>query len=705
MVEQIITKLKEELVKNKNAGTLYNKYIEKKNLEEQIKNNENEISLLLEEKRILDEQLSSYNAFQSLFKRKEILTIKEKIKNIEIKIETIRNKLEQNKDNFDKIQLSEEEYKILEEYLTVLDMEKDYSSGRYNEVIDGILYVFNSDFRNLISFCKENNISLNFVDYDSEEKTKYFGINFIDKFNKAPDIEKYSDLSQLCLVRKVNMAAIPKGDMVIPALSNKVANEVSTMEVVYDGKRYSDIEFEYPSGHLTISWYMNACVADHSQGSWSDRDVVIIQPMNERIYNEAAGLSPVDIIFEDSVKLENYFVICDSEEKKKEIEANNKDVTVFVLKMEDYGRLPGELGYYQLFKDYDGYLDETYKGIGDLYEEEFLKKYPKFYTHLERGPHNVIHNLSRLPSEICRLVSKLDFVIDKASEEESFEDSFRKILEAMSSASRIVNISALHEHNMDIQKIFVQGDREYISFLSRLIAMDKFEPEVVFELLMDGVTVTPENENNLLKVKEEVILTILKYNNDMIKMNNHDYEKKRVCYDNLVSRLFALRKIITSNVVNKKCTASIDYNQLIEYCDFTRLLEYCNKVVYSNFNENKNLDDCWEKIECVIEVNAFKLSEYVDFNLSNAQNSINDFIDKFIYISKIKDKNKMMQEIDNIFGDLLNEDGMEIFRLWAKDYSRASDLENKLLYLSLPIAYIMSNDLELNRQENKEIKR
>ena len=706
MIEQIIMKLKEKLIQNKNSHVLYEKYLKRSELSSRKSTLEAEINSLITDKEKLEAQLSSYNWFEKKFLRiGSINDINKKIVEINNEIATKEAEIKQIETDLSEYNLDVEELGVIEEYVVVLDLEKDYFSARYNEVIDGLLQIFDSSFINLITFCKENSISLNFKDYDDEEKANAFGINFMQKFKKMEMPEKYSDLSQLCIVRKVKMEAIPKGDMVIPALSVDSINKVGKTEIIYDGEKYEDIEFEHPSGYLTLSWYLNACVADHQYGSWSDCDVVIIQPMNEKLYNDAAGLNPVDIIFENVVELENYFVVCDSEEKKKEIEILNKDVTVFVLKQEDYDYLPSRLGYYKLFEDYAGQVNGNYRTIPELYDLEFLKRYPKFVTHNIKGPNNTIHNLSYIPKEICRKMAEIDFVINMANREESFEDFFKKFLETFSSSE--IEFSKLHKMNISIEQIFVQGDKKYTSFLSKLIAMDniKFNPEVVFNLLIDGVTITEENMDSLLKIKEEVILTILKYNAEVENKRKADsasaFDKR---YENLIYRLFTLRKLVFSNAVNKKTVFPINYEQILEYCDFSKLGEICNNIVYSHFNKDRNTDVCLEDICDALKINIARLStEILNFKLVREQNSINDFVDKFLYISKIKDENKMTQEIYNIFGDLLNENCMNNFRTWAKKYSSACDLETKLLFLSLPITNIMFSDL--NRQENNGIKR
>lgn len=613
MIEQIIMKLKEDLIQNKDAEALYTRYMERKQLEQQINDLESEKEVVESQNSDLDSQLVEYNFFQRLFNKRKILNIKQQN---DTKLAEIRKSVELDKQSYNNVELSVEELAVVDEYVRVLDMEKDFSSGRYDEVVDGILKVFNFDFRNLISFCTLNGIILDF----SQE----IEIDFLDKFierkreTMGDYSDKYSSLDDLMLVRSITV--IPENDTLVPA--SKTYFKEYEGSINYDDREYT-YKYKIPVGHTTIHFFLNQEVLPHKDAAdgWKHCDKIIMQPLTEKLYNRCVGFCPCDLVFENEVELENYLMICDSVETAYEITQKNKKVTVFIFpKGKVYGsanKILGCLGFKILYKLFDNAFLDMSLPPEKFYSQELLTKYPRLATDLTRGPGNLIHDFSPELKGIYENIYSLDFLIQLASKEDNLEVAIYKILELRLHCG--LSISTLKEGDIKLSSLIIPEFRDIALFLDDLNDFDlenieNLEIQNIFERIISGVEITLENRDAMLLIKKILISVVENY----VELRKKNDVLNVVSSSNLIFKLFVLRKIVTSELINKKDVNSFANDEFLEYCDFSNLDNIVNKLILNDFSEGEDLSSLLKNI--FTHINSTNSNLY-EFKLSSPDTS------------------------------------------------------------------------------------
>lgn len=692
MISEIINILQKQMLENKE---LYDRYKNKESLNNKKASLRKEISVLNRVKEELEEEKKSYSFFGRFFNR----DYKETKKELDETTITIREKessvLELEK-QINSINFSTEEEQIIELCRLIDNLTIAYNKNNTRELVEGLIQYFETDFNKLISFCKANGILLDF-----SGETEFA---FIDSFNfqrqnyaykNGLSLKKYSKLEDLILVRKVT--TIPEDDKLVPAYKNFFREDEK--KIIYDGVEYH-INTTIPAGHTTLHFMLNQEVLPHKDApqGWSHCNIIIMQPLNDKLYNQAVGLNPVDIVFESTVELENYLIICDSQEKAKEIMQKNKNATVFVFSNEHINgsgnRVLCCLDYRVLYRDYNGAdLDWNYP-YKECYDETFLEKYPRLVTDLVRGPSNAMHNFYNSIAHLYADSQVLDYVLSLAQKEENLEEALRKIFETITLGQSdlscgIIWFSECKRTNIKLSSLLDSQHQSFSTFLDEIIAMNEYnlDPQLIFERLIEGVEITEENRAAFLKLKEIVIKEVTAFVPDTYKLD---------VYNKFVYKLFALRKIVVSSLVNKKINSKPSIADMMEHVDFSNLEDYSNSIVSVGLNENKSLGECMKLC------NRELASSFGEFKLTRPQdNFTNNFIKQLERIRKLERKEKLREIVVLIDSyNFPDESSKNLFESFVDDYVFYDVADERISSLAIALIILKYYNPDLVKQDN-----
>lgn len=536
------------------------------------------------------------------------------------------------------------------------NIEQAYQEENYEKLFAELSQLFNDDFLQLVSFCKNNGIVLNF-----EGALENAFLEHLSQKNRIVNASRISGLEQMMLVRKTK--GLPDNDKIIAATSFLTEKE-DVENLQYDGKEYF-FDIDIPVGKPTISFMMNQEVISHEYGDWDTCDTIILQPLTEKLYNAAIGLNPVDTLFAYEVDLEDYFVICDSVEKANEVMRKNDKATPIVFQKNKINGAGNQILRmlniplpYKLYAN--AYMDGTIS-MESYYSEDLLSKFPKLINCIERGPGNQIHDSHLYLKDICRVSQIIDFLIKLADSEDDLDLAINKLSKSLIKYSNYFSyILSTKSKGVIFSKVLPAKYTSVGKFLDAMpIANSNHDPQLIFEELIKDVEINEENKDAILRLKEIVISKVLNFNEDIEQFGDFHKSEK---YGKLVFELFLLRKLVTSNFINKKFNSSLRYDVPLVYYDFSKFDEFCDAIVQKSFDLGKDRVDCMVESRFNPTIIGMKNSRVDDSFTSN-------FIKRLEDVKNIQKRDDKTREIIKLGLDFnIPEDALPDFAFSIQEF-------------------------------------
>ena len=571
------------------------------------------------------------------------------------------------------------------------NIENAYQEENYEKLFAELSQLFNDEFLKLVSFCKNNGIVLSF-----EGTLENAFLEHLSQKNRIVYESRISGLDKMMLVRKT--MGLPENDRIIAATSFLTRKE-DVVNLQYDGEEYF-FDIDVPVGKPTISFMLNQEVISHDDGDWDNCDTIILQPLTEKLYNAAIGLNPVDTLFAYEVDLEDYFVICDSVEKANEVMRKNDKATPIVFQKNKINGAGNQilelLGISNPYKIYDnGFMDGTIS-MESYYSEDLLSKFPKLINCIGRGPSNPIHDSHFTLKDICRVSQIIDFLMKLADSEDDLDLAINKLSKSLSEYSNYFYfILSTKSKGVIFSKVLPAKYASIGRFLDDMpivnndmpIASSNLDPQLIFETLIKEVEINDRNKDTILKLKDIVISKVLNYNEDIRGGN------KRDIYMRLVFELFLLRKLVTSNFINKKFYSSRKLP--LAYYDFSTFDEQCDAIVQKSFDSGKDIDDFTEDICFHPTIIDMKNPRVDDSFTSNIIKRLEDI--KNIQIQKSGDETREIIKLGLDFN--IPEDKLEDFGYSVEQFIDSGDFG----YLRYIITNLKFYNPELIKQTTSEM--
>lgn len=447
------------------------------------------------------------------------------------------------------------------------------------EEIRVLINYFSNDFKKFCDFCQQNNIILDF----SKEDTflKMFGDTMVeqkkDEMKKNPkEDERINSLEDgLFLVRKMT-DVYPENDV----LQCATRGQKRKTSIEYGGEKIE--ADDAPGSHTTTHWTINWEVQPHKDSgreAWQNCNVAIIQPLTEKIYNQLSVISPVDTMGVGDIKLENYYIICESQEIAQKISQDNPTATPIVFppdKMNNNVHLFFNLlgGVTTSFKIYDNsYMDGTVP-ISNYYTEDFLSKYPKF-----SGGEIVFSAEHRLRNDVIdvdtfnRYIERINSKINGGNREDYLKsiDSFMQnlptndVLGAALELDRDFSFSTVAAEKLQIDAQIIDEIRNFLpnftetdNVNSLRKKLKKEDVDTIFSYIIDGCEISKENVEKYKKLKMYFITDVF----DTMSTRQ------------LASYMYKYKKIAQSKVMDLELDDKIKIEIPEEFIDYTDYFTY-----------------------------------------------------------------------------------------------------------------------------------
>lgn len=568
---------------------------------------------------------------------------------------------------------------------------------------------FNGNFKNVLTFCKEHNIE---IVIDEKE------LSFIERLSAGYNGKRtgvINSLNEIVLVRKIDY--IPKDDKLVS--SAKEAPIKKEISVLIDGEKKEKV-IEKPGRHSTIHFCMNKGVESGSSGNWDDQDVVVIQPMNEKLYDEAVGLLPADTFFDGEVNLEDHIIICNDREKYEIAKNNNPGATVIYSKVGNIAnRVICAMGYDDTFyKIACQTTDQTYKKHEDMYSEKLKKMYPKLIDRCVDVQffltHTANHNIQTTIEEICRR----QLLMSETSPSKSFDEVIDE-LQKYKRDSFPLNppfMDAVYpdRYTYSWEKHFPEGYKHIGKLMDAIKTMDPLDPEAIWQLITEDVEITEENKIPLIRLKAMCLKSVNEYNRKFYdKVENETKDAATVGID------------ITEEEAKKRAFSRKDYRESVY-----RLMLY-SEVAHNKSMLKRQVESDFEKIELEVEdydyskflekgkelgvitdpmiitnfmaENQKEIVERTSLKESEEEKEILEFIQK-----KKKSSPKSAEEVNEFFKKYLEEKGLECDEetLYYLSFFELAPNIDRRQALGYQLLYIQNNtkkkEQEIQQQEKQE---
>lgn len=475
---------------------------------------------------------------------------------------------------------------------------------------------FGNDFKNVISFCKRRNLPI----IMREEE-----INFLTTIGVKMDEQKgvfwgkkIESLDEIALVHKT--VGIPQNDIIAPAMSELTESE--TLAVTVDGKEITK-EVKMPTGHNTTHFSMNAEVKDHHGSSWSHCDVVVIQPLTEKLYEDVVCLNPADTFFDKEIELSDEIIICKDERKYQEALKNNHKATVIycpVMEPDLGDKVCRAMGNFTFYKFGAGTTDYSEKKAEEMYSEELQKKYPKLISRIDLPDGYLAHVGLKLNGQALRNVERQKIIMEASEPSLTFD----KVVSDLQNEKTSFHISPPYaksyyadQDTYSWEKGFGKKYSREGKLLDSLKNMSSFDAETVFKLATEGMDLSNVNEQGMLRVKEMVIDLTTKYNIyieteyakiaerrnaggfpiDYQSIMEEIYKQEPARYYDYINGVVMCSEIAhDGKMLSREIDESVEYDVPPSYYDYTEFLESGeapkNASIYADesyeyFSENK----------------------------------------------------------------------------------------------------------------------
>lgn len=558
-----------------------------KNITEFKKNNSDieeikkEIEDLKQKRLILNKNVESFNMINRIFNKSYRETVNELEKNKIILDEKVRQLSELIKKN-DSYHFEDGLLDKFQRYNEITKVIDSYNNGDLDAVVEYIAKEFGDNYKNVFDFCNEHGILLDFSTSKEEkmldlfnEKNTRFGRNLI------------SSLDDMFLVRRTDY--IPINDELIAPIKN--ATKEVTNSLVIDGKEVSQFNASVPHGHCTIHFAINQEVMPHKDApdGWNGKKMTILQPLTETLYQSAISFEPIDCFFDDMVKLNNYYLICDDKKIAEDfLKKNNGGIPIIAREGQVNGfgnKILRAMGVPCPYKIYDGQSHDGNYPLETYYTKEFLEKYPRVVKDVDGACGNSIHDLYK---QIQNVVFEFQYVDEFAnfllSKCESFESALNKFQE---NYVRNNKGGSNYLHYNDDKLSFAnymqgkyQDEAKFVDFLSSYYYSNqkRFDPQIVFEKICEGIDKESIDELKLKRIKENVI-NIISSSSDI----DHDV---RGAVDSLVLLFKFLRTNITK--LNTDKIQNGVYCVPIKWYDLNKKMS-CFEECFNQFETDNSL--------------------------------------------------------------------------------------------------------------------
>lgn len=646
MIHEVIKKIKENILSNSEVVKLYNDYSRKKKIEEELQETLKQVEELENQLKQQSENLKNFNFIKKLINRKSYNSLKKNVQELYSKIKTLTNNVENLEISNSNVVFNEEQLETIYKYVKSLDLENLAVNNKSEELISNLIEFFDFDFKKFVQFCNDNNI---FLDFTGDLEIQFLDIFAVLK-NNVRDLSntvyselqkkymdymrltnndsnnKISSLSDIVLVRKLN--ALPENDVLMTG--GKAGLRKVNKDLYFEGYGYKEYEVVVPIGRCTTHWMMNQEVLPHidAPNGWQNCDNIIMQPMNERLYNSALGLNPVDTFFLNEVPLEDYYIVCSSFEEAEKAKIKNPKATIFVFSKEMINGAANKLlrasGIKCYYRDYaGGNLDGTFDYVG-AFSKELLDKYPDLVTRLGRGPGNFWHELQDNINEICWNDAIIDTHISLLNPEETLDNSITKI---NNSARKGLIYLKLNRYNINLSDYFVFPNDDLRIFCEKIADLNIKNFQDAFDIIINGIEITEQNKDAVLRIKE---MAIQKYVSLGLYENSYSTNEE---HEKFLNYMFTLRKTVTSELINRNIDKNISYDVPLEFYDYSAVETMCENLILSNQNPIELSES--NDINSLITLPISKPSDCY----------ANDLVKEAVRISRISDYTKIDEQI------------------------------------------------------------
>ena len=476
---------------------------------------------------------------------------------------------------------------------------------------------FNNNFKNVIRFCKTRSIPMVMREKEVNLLT-IMGVR-MDAQKGVTYSKKIESLDEIVLVHKT--LGVPRNDIIAPAMAELIEKE--PISAVVDGKEVIK-EVEMPTGHNTTHFCMNAEVKNHHSSSWDHCDVVVIQPLTERLYEDVVCLNPADTFFDKEIELSDEIIICKDEKKYQEaLRTNPRGSVIYCPVMkpglgDDMCRAMGNFSFYRFGSGTTDYSDKKPK---DMYGEELQKRYPKLITRVDLPDGYLAHACLKINGQALRTVERQKMIMEASDPSRTFDAVVSDLKKDKTSfhitppyAKTIYEDNETYSWENGFGKNYSREGR----LLDNLKTMPSFDAETIFKLITKGIDINNANEQGMLRVKEMVIDFTTKYNNyiqteydkivagrkaggfstdhEAIMQEIYGYKPEK--YDDYINNIIMCSEIVNNDkMLSREIDKNVEYDVPLSYYDYTEFLESPNSPQtisiyddesYEYFKENKD---------------------------------------------------------------------------------------------------------------------
>lgn len=485
-----------------------------KNITEFKKNNSDieeikkEIEGLEQKRLILNKNVESFNMINRIFNRSYRETLNELEKNKIILDEKVRQLSELIKKN-DSYHFEDELLDKFQSYNEISKVIDSYNNGDLDAVVEYISKEFGDNYKNVFDFCNEYGILLDFSTSKEEKMLDLFNrknTHFRRKF--------ISSLDDMFLVRRTDY--IPINDELNAPI--KTATKEETHSLVIDGKEVSQFNVSVPHGHCTIHFSINQEVMPHQDApdGWNGKRMTILQPLTETLYQSVISFEPIDCFFDNTVKLSNYYLICDDKKIAEDfLKKNNGGIPIVAREGQVNGfgnKILNAMGIPCPYIIHEGKWHDYRYPLETYYTKEFLGKYPRVVKDADSACGNSIHDLY---ISIRMAVINFQYVDEFAnyllSECESFESALNKFRgQYVRNNKRYSNYLHSNDDRLSFSN-YINGkyhdEAKFVDFLNSYYYsnQERLDPQIVFEKIREGIDKESIDELKLKRIKEYVI--------------------------------------------------------------------------------------------------------------------------------------------------------------------------------------------------------
>ena len=466
---------------------------------------------------------------------------------------------------------------------------------------------FGDDFRNIITFCKEKSISIVMGEKEVE---------FLNTIGPRADVrygnksgKKVKSLDDIILVHKTT--GIPQDDRINPLMAE--LTETQTITATVDGRKVSK-EVEMPRGHNSIHFCMNAEVKDHHGSSWDHCDVIVMQPLTEKLYEDVVCLNPADTFFGKKIDLEGALIVCSNKEKYEEaLRTNPKSTIIYcpVMKPGFGDKLSRAMGYHCFYEFSGGTTDYSKKSAEDMYEEELQEKYPKLVKSVGLPDDYLIHVGLKINGMGSTHIEEQRLIMEEASKEDTFEEVIgymRKSMPNFRISPPYAKAIYAGQDTFSWEETLGKNYRRTGRILDQLGKMYTFDAEEVFAIITEGVEVTEANKMGLIRLKEMVIYATEKHNKYIaaeyasratVKIESghsvepneimeNIYEDNPTEYDGYIKEIVMCEEIAQDKeMLTRRTERDVEYSIPPQYYDYSKYLEAGRELKEINFDDEE----------------------------------------------------------------------------------------------------------------------